>query len=79
MNPGMPRGEPFKVFQDIQVRLVFLRWEGGQALLDLMRLFSNAMRFAHNRSLEKGVEGWPRSALGPQRPTNRLLAGAGGR
>jgi IS605 OrfB family transposase len=52
MNPGMPRGKTSKVFQGVHARLVFLKKEDERAVLDLMRRFSSATRFAYNRLLE---------------------------
>jgi IS605 OrfB family transposase len=52
MNPGMPRGKTSKVFQGFHARLVFLKKEDEQAVLDLMRRFSSATRFAYQRLLE---------------------------
>jgi IS605 OrfB family transposase len=51
MKPGMPRGKPSKVFQGVHARLVFEK-EDERAVLDLMRRFSSATRFAYNRLLE---------------------------
>ncbi|MFZ8813306.1 MAG: IS200/IS605 family accessory protein TnpB-related protein, partial [Thermus aquaticus] len=51
MNPGMPKAEPSKVFQGVHARLVF-KEEDKQAVLDLMRRFSSATRFAYRRLLE---------------------------
>jgi IS605 OrfB family transposase len=52
MNPRMPKGKPSKVFQGVHARLVFLKKEDEAAVLDLMRRFSSATRFAYNRLLE---------------------------
>jgi IS605 OrfB family transposase len=52
MRSGMPKAEPFKVFQGAHARLVFLKEGDEQAVLDLMRRFSSATRFAYNRLLE---------------------------
>jgi IS605 OrfB family transposase len=52
MNPGMPKGKPPKVFQGVHARLVFLEKEDERAVLDLMRRFSSATRFAYQRLLE---------------------------
>jgi IS605 OrfB family transposase len=52
MNRRMPEGKPPKVFQGIQARLVFLEKEDERAVLDLMRRFSSATRFAYQRLLE---------------------------
>jgi IS605 OrfB family transposase len=48
----MPKGKPPKVFQGVQARLVFLKKEDEGAVLDLMRRFSSATRYAYNRLLE---------------------------
>jgi transposase, putative, N-terminal domain len=52
MQSGMPKAEPSKVFQGVHARLVFLKKEDERAVLDLMRRFSSATRFAYNRLLE---------------------------
>ncbi|KOX89420.1 hypothetical protein BVI061214_00581 [Thermus aquaticus] len=52
MRSGMPKAEPSKVFQGVHARLVFLKEEDEQAVLDLMRRFSSAVRFAYQRLLE---------------------------
>jgi IS605 OrfB family transposase len=52
MNPGMPKAKPSKVFQGVHARLVFLDKEDERAVLDLMRRFSSAVRFAYQRLLE---------------------------
>ena len=52
MNQRMPKGKPPKVFQGVHARLVFLKEGDEQAVLDLMRRFSSATRFAYNRLLE---------------------------
>jgi IS605 OrfB family transposase len=52
MRSGMPKAEPSKVFQGVHARLVFLKKEDEQAVLDLMRRFSSATRFAYKRLLE---------------------------
>jgi len=52
MNPGMPKGEAPKLFLGVHARLVFLKKEDERAVLDLMRRFSAAMRFAYQRLLE---------------------------
>ena len=52
MRSGMPKAEPSKVFQGVHARLVFLKKEDEEAVLDLMRRFSSATRFAYNRLLE---------------------------
>jgi IS605 OrfB family transposase len=52
MNPRMPKGEAPKLFLGVHARLVFLKEEDERAVLDLMRRFSSATRFAYNRLLE---------------------------
>jgi IS605 OrfB family transposase len=52
MNPGMPKDKPSRVFQGVHARLVFLKEENEQAVLDLTRRFSAATRFAYQRLLE---------------------------
>jgi len=52
MNPGMPKSANPKLYTGAQARLVFLKKEDKQAVLDLMRRFSSATRFAYNRLLE---------------------------
>jgi IS605 OrfB family transposase len=52
MSPRMPKGKRFKVFQGVHARLVFLKEEDERAVLDLMRRFSGAVRFAYQRLLE---------------------------
>jgi IS605 OrfB family transposase len=52
MNPRMPKGGAPKLFLGVHARLVFLKKEDEQAVLDLMRRFSSATRFAYNRLLE---------------------------
>jgi len=53
MRSGMPKAEPSKVFQGVHARLVFLKEGDEQAVLDLMRRFSSAVRFAYQRLLER--------------------------
>jgi IS605 OrfB family transposase len=48
----MPKGEAPKLYLGVHARLVFLKKEDEQAVLDLMRRFSSATRFAYNRLLE---------------------------
>jgi len=48
----MSRGKPSKVFQGAHAWLVFLKKEDEQAVLDLMRRFSSAMRYAYRYLLE---------------------------
>jgi predicted transposase len=52
MNPGMPKSANPKLFLGVHVRLVFLKEEDEKAVLDLMRRFSSATRYAYNRLLE---------------------------
>jgi IS605 OrfB family transposase len=52
MNPEMPKGANPKLYLGVQARLVFLKKEDEQAVLDLMRRFSSATRYAYNRLLE---------------------------
>jgi IS605 OrfB family transposase len=52
MNLGMPKGEAPKLFLGVHVRLVFPKKEDERAVLDLMRRFSSAIRFAYRRLLE---------------------------
>jgi IS605 OrfB family transposase len=52
MNPGMPKGAAPKLFLGVHARLVFLKEGDERAVLDLMRRFSGAVRFAYRRLLE---------------------------
>jgi IS605 OrfB family transposase len=52
MNLGMPKGAAPKLFLGVHARLVFPKKEDEQAVLDLMRRFSSATRFAYQRLLE---------------------------
>jgi IS605 OrfB family transposase len=52
MNPGMPKSANPKLYTGVQARLVFLKKEDEQTVLDLMRRFSSATRYAYNRLLE---------------------------
>jgi predicted transposase len=52
MTPGMPKGKAPKLFLGVHARLVFLKKEDEWAILDLMRRFSSATRYAYNRLLE---------------------------
>jgi IS605 OrfB family transposase len=52
MKPGMPEAKAPKLYLGVHARLVFLKKEDEQAVLDLMRRFSSATRFAYNRLLE---------------------------
>jgi transposase, putative, N-terminal domain len=48
----MPKGKPSRVFQGVHARLVFLKEGDERIVLDLMRRFSGAVRFAYQRLLE---------------------------
>jgi IS605 OrfB family transposase len=52
MKPGMPEAKAPKLYLGVHARLVFLKKEDEQAVLDLMRRFSSATRYAYNRLLE---------------------------
>jgi IS605 OrfB family transposase len=52
MNPRMPKGEAPKLFLGVHARLVFPDHRDEAAVLDLMRRFSSATRFAYQRLLE---------------------------
>jgi nucleotidyltransferase substrate binding protein (TIGR01987 family) len=52
MNPRMPKGAAPKLYLGVHARLVFLKKEDEQALLNPMRRFSSATRFAYRRLLE---------------------------
>jgi hypothetical protein len=52
MKPGMPEAKAPKLFLGVHARLAFLKKEDEQAVLDLMRRFSAATRFAYNRLLD---------------------------
>jgi IS605 OrfB family transposase len=52
MNPGMPQAKAPKLYLGIHARLVFLKEGDEAAVLDLMRRFSAATRYAYNRLLE---------------------------
>jgi IS605 OrfB family transposase len=52
MNPRMPKGEAPKLYLGVHARLVFPDHRDEAAVLDLMRRFSSATRFAYNRLLE---------------------------
>jgi IS605 OrfB family transposase len=52
INSGMPRQRPSKIFQGVHARLVFPDKGNERAVLDLMRRFSSAIRFAYQRLLE---------------------------
>ena len=48
----MPKGAAPKLYLGVHARLVFLKEGDEQAVLDLMRRFSSAIRYAYNRLLE---------------------------
>jgi predicted transposase len=48
----MPEAKAPKLFLGVHARLAFLKKEDEQAVLDLMRRFSSATRYAYNRLLE---------------------------
>jgi IS605 OrfB family transposase len=48
----MPEAKAPKLYLGVHARLVFLKKEDEQAVLDLMRRFSSATRYAYNRLLE---------------------------
>jgi len=52
VKPGMPEAKVPKLYLGVHARLVFLKKEDEQAVLDLMRRFSSATRFAYQRLLE---------------------------
>jgi IS605 OrfB family transposase len=52
MNPRMPEAKAPKLYLGVHARLVFLKKEDEQAVLDLTRRFSSAVRFAYQRLLE---------------------------
>jgi predicted transposase len=52
MNPRMPKGEAPKLYLGVHARLVFPDHRDEAAVLDLMRRFSSATRFAYKRLLE---------------------------
>jgi IS605 OrfB family transposase len=52
VNPRMPKGAAPKLYLGVHAHLVFLKKEDERAVLDLMRRFSSATRFAYNRLLE---------------------------
>jgi IS605 OrfB family transposase len=52
MNPRMPKGEAPKLYLGVHARLVFPDHRDEAAVLDLMRRFSSATRFAYQRLLE---------------------------
>ncbi len=52
MNPRMPKGAAPKLFLGVHARLVFPDHRDEAAVLDLMRRFSSAVRFAYQRLLE---------------------------
>jgi IS605 OrfB family transposase len=52
MKPGMPEAKAPKLYLGVHARLVFPDHRDEAAVLDLMRRFSSATRFAYNRLLE---------------------------
>jgi len=52
MRPGMPEAKAPKLYLGVHARLVFPKKEDERAVLDLMRRFSSATRFAYQRLLE---------------------------
>ena len=52
MNPRMPKGAAPKLYLGVHARLVFPDHREEAAVLDLMRRFSSAVRFAYQRLLE---------------------------
>jgi transposase, IS605 OrfB family, central region len=48
----MPEAKALKLYLGVHARLVFLKEEDERAVLDLMRRFSSAVRFAYQRLLE---------------------------
>jgi IS605 OrfB family transposase len=52
MTPAMPGGKAPKLYLGVHARLVFPKKEDERAVLDLMRRFSAATRYAYNRLLE---------------------------
>jgi transposase, IS605 OrfB family, central region len=48
----MPKAKAPKLYLGVHARLVFLKKEDEQAVLDLMRRFSSATRYAYNRLLK---------------------------
>jgi IS605 OrfB family transposase len=59
MKPGMHEAKAPKLYLGVHARLVFPDPRDEEAVLDLMRRFSSAVRFAYNRLLE----GKPREEL----------------
>jgi len=55
MNPRTLKGKPSKLFLGAHARLVFPKKEDERAVLDPMRRFSGATRFAYNQLLEGGI------------------------
>jgi predicted transposase len=51
MNQRMPEAKAPKLYLGVHARLVFLKKEDEQAVLDLMRRFSSATRYAYQRLL----------------------------
>ncbi len=52
MKPGMRKAKAPKLYLGVQARLVFFKKKDERAVLDLMRRFSSATRYAYNRLLE---------------------------
>ena len=52
MKPGMHEAKAPKLYLGVHARLVFPKKEDEQAVLNLMRRFSSAIRFAYQRLLE---------------------------
>jgi IS605 OrfB family transposase len=52
VKPGMPEAKAPKLYLGVHARLVFLKEADERAVLDLMRRFSSATRFAYQRLLE---------------------------
>jgi hypothetical protein len=48
MKQGMPKAEVQNLYLSVHARLVFLTKENERAVLDLMRRFSSAVRFAYS-------------------------------
>jgi predicted transposase len=51
----MPKGATPKLYLGVQARLVFPEKEDERAVLELMRRFSSAIRYAYSRLLEGGT------------------------
>jgi IS605 OrfB family transposase len=61
----MPKGEAPKLYLGVHTRLVFPDSRDEEAVLDLMRRFSSAVRFAYNRLLEERPREELKRAEGP--------------